>query len=523
MQVRKTFSSLVFFFYLNFIASAQTEADAIVFGICTPQIDPCEEPFANTIVFFNNNGIDSITSRILNMPSRITGSYIDENVFYMNNGWVVINGRGEIIVEKLLSPDFEAYNTNNYRTCPTNNTGLILSVKFDNTKRIFLFYAEPSNGNIPYVDKTASYAELNPYNMDSAEAVISRDNILLKDADSTTAGNFSACRHANGRDWWVIKPGWQSNKFYRGVLNPDGITMEPFYVDLVPEEINNTFLYSNFSLDGSKYYTYASGSHRNLTLYDFDRCEGILYNPVIIEFDSIFYNENNLTIVFFSPDASKVYFNRPGFYNPISEISVPGGLYQYDIATNSMNFVFEYSQARGLMVSPNGKWILYDGYEEDTTTSLGFRLYLSVMYEPNKPVLECNLQENQFEIDNVFNFETPQNWANYRLGPIDGSVCDSLGLDAPIDTGLEILFKEQVKVFPNPTNSVFNIALQNKAPRSLRVFDMLGKEVYIAFTNAKEAQINLKDLNLSNGIYLLEINNYATKQRTIFKVLYEEQ
>jgi len=116
----------------------------------------------------------------------------------------------------------------------------------------------------------------------------------------------------------------------------------------------------------------------------------------------------------------------------------------------------------------------------------------------------------------------PPNLANFRLGPIDGSVCDSLGLNAPIDTGLEELLKEQVKVFPNPTNGIFNVALQNKAIRSLRLFDMLGKEVYTTTSNAKEAQINLHDLNVSSGIYLLEINNYATKQRTTFKVLYYE-
>ena len=140
VKVRKKFSSLLLFLCLSCNVFAQTEADAIVFGYCYPPNNPCDSPpFGNTIVYFNNTGIDSITPRVLNMQTRVAATYRDENVFYMNNGWVVINGRGEVIVEKLLSPEFQAYNTYNYRICPSFNTGLMLVLKLIVQKEFFCF------------------------------------------------------------------------------------------------------------------------------------------------------------------------------------------------------------------------------------------------------------------------------------------------------------------------------------------------------------------------------------------------
>jgi len=525
LKVGKKFSSLLLFLCLSFNVFAQTEADAIVFGFCSDFFHSCNEPpLGNTIVYFNENGIDSITPRILNMQTRSAATYRDENVFYMNNGWVVINGRGEVIVEKLLSPEFQAYNTYNYRICPSFNTGLMLSVKTDSTKRIFLFYAEPSNGVLPLVDSYAAYAELNPYNMDSSEALISTGNILLKDADSTHAGNFSACRHANGRDWWVLKPSWISNKFYKGILGPDGIVMQPSFTDVEPIENNNTTLRSGFSLNGDKYFTFRLWSNQILTIYDFDRCTGTLYNPVIYNLDAIFPDEA-LTIMCFSPDASKMYFTKYGMMAPpIGDPLLRTGLYQLDFASDSVYLIGDgYSPFGGMMVTPNGKWIAASGATLDTTTTPVSRFYLDIIYQPNHLGLNCNFQPHQYEMLNALYFETPQNWGNYRLGPIDESICDSLGLDAPIDTGLETLLKEQVKVYPNPTQGVCTALFPNIATRYIRVFDMYGKQVFFTTSYTQETTIDFKAINAASGIYFLEINNLSTNQRTTFKMMYDEE
>ena len=41
--------------------------------------------------------------------------------------------------------------------------------------------------------------------------------------DSLHFGRLTACRHANGRDWWLLLPKFQTNEFIRFLLTPAGI------------------------------------------------------------------------------------------------------------------------------------------------------------------------------------------------------------------------------------------------------------------------------------------------------------
>jgi len=42
--------------------------------------------------------------------------------------------------------------------------------------------------------------------------------------DTSASGDMQACRHANGRDWWLIKPGIYEDEYYVGLLSPTGIS-----------------------------------------------------------------------------------------------------------------------------------------------------------------------------------------------------------------------------------------------------------------------------------------------------------
>ena len=47
-------------------------------------------------------------------------------------------------------------------------------------------------------------------------------NIYLIE-DTLTWGRLTACKHANGRDWWLIMHRYYSNKFYKFLITPNGI------------------------------------------------------------------------------------------------------------------------------------------------------------------------------------------------------------------------------------------------------------------------------------------------------------
>ena len=65
----------------------------------------------------------------------------------------------------------------------------------------------------------------------------------------------------------------------------------------------------------------------------------------------------------------------------------------------------------------------------------------------------------------------------------------------------------QVAVYPNPSNGIFNISLNNLQPTSINVYDLTGKVVY---TNQQISIVNNQttiDLSaVSNGIYFLKMN-----------------
>lgn len=64
-------------------------------------------------------------------------------------------------------------------------------------------------------------------------------------------GKLSACKHANGKDWWVIVLEYNTNKYHRYLLNKDGI--KEIGVQAVGDKDANGVGISVFSPDGTKY------------------------------------------------------------------------------------------------------------------------------------------------------------------------------------------------------------------------------------------------------------------------------
>jgi hypothetical protein len=74
--------------------------------------------------------------------------------------------------------------------------------------------------------------------------------------------------------------------------------------------------------------------------------------------------------------------------------------------------------------------------------------------------------------------------------------------------GVDSFEKEgDFKLFPNPSNSVVNIALQSaNANGTLQVFDMLGKQIFTkAITSNEVSQIDVN--NWDSGLYLIKISS----------------
>jgi hypothetical protein len=72
-----------------------------------------------------------------------------------------------------------------------------------------------------------------------------------------------------------------------------------------------------------------------------------------------------------------------------------------------------------MQLAPDGK--IYSSSTNSVTS-------LHVMHNPDEPGLECQYQQHGIELPNRNAYSMPT-FPNYRLGPLDGSACDTLGLD----------------------------------------------------------------------------------------------
>ncbi len=229
----------------------------------------------------------------------------------------------------------------------------------------------------------------------------------------------NAVRHANGRDWWLFNFIRNTATYQLTLLDPAGVHFMglidpgihiPNGAGLATVSPQGNFLAMGFDVWGNY--------DQHVFLFDIDRCSGML------SFRDSFSIATQLWPGFgFSPSEKYLYTCSERTY-----------LWQFDIEAEDVSgsriLVGEYdgfvhgsgfSTTFGpLMQTPDGRL-----YVVPTT---GTNEYLHIIDRPDEPGTGCKL------LQHAINLTVPQgrsapNIPNYRLGPIDGSPCDTLGID----------------------------------------------------------------------------------------------
>ncbi|WP_191859448.1 T9SS type A sorting domain-containing protein [Hanstruepera ponticola] len=88
-----------------------------------------------------------------------------------------------------------------------------------------------------------------------------------------------------------------------------------------------------------------------------------------------------------------------------------------------------------------------------------------------------------------------------------GNQNDTLGWyeNELITLGVEDNTLSKISVFPNPANDVLNFKTPKSENISLKIYDVLGKEIISESINGTNAQLNVSEL--ANGIYTIRIDN----------------
>jgi len=110
----------------------------------------------------------------------------------------------------------------------------------NNTEKYYLFHQE--RGLVPNAGGVVNFhtIKLNLTTIDMSlnnglGAVTNKNQVILSDTmgGSGGGGYLKAAKHANGQDWWVLIPEWQSNAYYRFLVAEDTV-LGPYRQEVGP-------------------------------------------------------------------------------------------------------------------------------------------------------------------------------------------------------------------------------------------------------------------------------------------------
>ncbi len=317
--------------------------------------------------------------------------------------------------------------------------------------------------------------------------VVSKNQVIL--TEDLNVGRLTAVRHANGRDWWVFCHKINSSTFYRLLVTPTGVSIDGTQSigALRPSDNGQAC----FSPDGSKFAYYWGEPGADLDIFEFDRCSGLFTNPTYVSIND--YDGGGG--VAFSPSGRFVY---------VSSIL---DVYQFDTeATDiaaSMVHIAEWDSTYSpsppfatlfeiAQLAPDGK--IYIGTANSTDK-------LHVIHSPDSAGFACNIEQHGIALPRYFSNSLP-NHPNYHLGPIDGSVCDSLGINVGVP---EAELEAGVQAYPNPSNGAFTLSYPAQSMvGELEVRDLSGRLV-LRERVPQWSQVHRVQLHEAAGMYQCRI------------------
>jgi hypothetical protein len=234
-------------------------------------------------------------------------------------------------------------------------------------------------------------------------------------SDTLDLGRITAVKHANGRDWWILVSEYDRISFYKFLLDPSGIHLfdlqwlHPGYQFETPGVGQ-----SCFSPNGQYYCRHQlENIFNHVELFDFDRCTGQLSNYRKIDLPELACNGGAA----FSPNSrylyipSCFYLYRLDMWAPDIEASLEI-IAEYDGFESIAPTYF-----KAAYLAPDGKIYI--------NTPTGSNKY-HIIHRPDEE--NPHIEQHGLHLLTINARSIPNN-PHYRLGPLDGSPCDTLGLD----------------------------------------------------------------------------------------------
>ncbi|MBK6640281.1 MAG: T9SS type A sorting domain-containing protein [Bacteroidetes bacterium] len=339
---------------------------------------------------------------------------------------------------------------------------------------------------------------------------------------------LTAVKHGNGRDWWLIFRRWDNftsnpnNEFHSYLISPNGIT------DYTVQTIGETHMSNQgelkFSPNGEKIIN--TDYIDLLEVFDFNRCTGILSNPVLINPAGNSSNYFGTWSSAFSPNGNVLYVSTSKDTNHVYQLDLTApNIYATRIDLDTL-----YSppvQPGSLKLAPDGKIYLSCAYTDGVTFNYPYNsseydtvnMYLSVINYPDSLGTACSYAPFSFYLGGKRTYWGLPNNPDYDLPALAGSPCDTLvGInDTPQiqQAALNVFYHTAwEKAFINASNMKGKTGM-------LLVYDMQGKVVHSEPLRIQNGYFT-RDLSMigrADGVYMIVLETEF--ERLVKKMLIE--
>ena len=368
---------------------------------------------------------------------------------------------------------------------PMSSNAVFLPYPGDSTKYVLFHHTAVSNGSY-YPAYDLLYTVIDITGDSGLGEVITKNQVVFSD---TLGWGIASCKHANGRDWWIAVQKDNSDVVFLLLFTPDGIdTVLTQQLNVTPS-LGSTRQIS-FSPDGNKFVTNKTDGgaiiDNFVQILDFDRCTGVFSNPHEVDVS----NGGIGWGLCFSPTTKFVY------------TCSSSKVYQIDLSTYVADTIATYD---GFISPPNltccatSFWNMYLAANGKIYITSGSGVqHLHEMNYPDSAGLACDVQQHSINLGYAQLRAVP-NHPNYNLGPVVGSVCDTLGV------GIEEHEHDfHFGISPNPVADgpvkIIYLLPENKSG-IFEVYNMTGQLVY-KMNLPPWSTLQYVDLpSLSEGVY----------------------
>ena len=413
------------------------------------------------------------------------------NIVISTNGVYVANATGNIMDNgDNLNPG--QYTTDFSDGIPFASANII--IPFPGHQNQFVLFHMTGNYDANLAATEIYYSVIDLNQNGGMGRVISKNLIALQD---TFSYGIAACKHANGRDWWIVALKDSSDIIYKMLLTPDGISLTTTQHLNVPVAFLNA-TQPLFSPDGNKFaYSGSDGFSGswifNVRLFNFDRCTGMFSNEKVID-----CSDSHPGIGLAFSRSSQLLYASSSYHifqmrtDSLAQSSLDS------VATNDGYY------------SPNPPllddfWYMYLANDDKIYITAGNSVIdIHYINFPDSIGISCGVRQHAKRLP-CYNNRTVPNHPNYALGSVQSSTCDTL-------TTIGELAQNS---FPK-LSVYYNSNLQNAF---LRVYDLKGIYFKLIFTDisgrilfVEEGKTitgyftkNIPMDNFASGIYLVTI------------------